>query len=160
MKELFMSSSFSGVFLTLCVYEAGRMIRKKCRVADLNPLPIAMILCIIILKISGIPYETYRASAQPVSWLLTPATTVLAVPLYRQMDVLRRNGRAVFGGVLMGVLGSLLSVLVLSLAFGLSRAQYVTLLPKSVTTPIGMAVAAALLFVWIFERIVIVMAGG
>ena len=144
MKELFACSSFAGVFLTVCIYEIAAAISRKSPGIKLNPLPIAIVLCMIVLKVTGIPYEMYRDSAQPVSWLLTPATTVLAIPLYRQLGILMKNKRAVLGGVFMGVLASLISVLAFSVLFGLNRTQFVTLLPKSVTTPIGMAVAGEL----------------
>ena len=144
MRFLFESSPFAGVFLTILAYEIGIVIQKRSRQIKPAPLLTAIVVCILILKVTGIPYETYRDSAQPVSWLLTPATTVLAIPLYRQMGILRKNKRAVFGGVIVGVCTSLLSALALCVLFGLDRAQFATILPRSVTTPIGMAVAGEL----------------
>ena len=86
----------------------------------------------------------FRDSAGPLSYLLTPATVSLAIPLYRQLEQLRRHARAIVLGVLSGVLTSGLSILAMSALFGLSHAHYVTLLPKSVTTAIGMSLSSEL----------------
>ena len=79
-----------------------------------------------------------------MSYLLTPATVCLAVPLYQQLNLLKKNLKAVAAGILSGVLTSILSVLGLSYLFGLSHDMYVTLLPKSITTAIGMGVSEEL----------------
>ena len=82
--------------------------------------------------------------APNISYLLTPATVCLAVPLYEQMSLLKKNFKAVAAGIVSGVLASLVSVLVLAKLFGLSHEQYVTLLPKSITTAIGMGISEEL----------------
>ena len=85
-----------------------------------------------------------RKLPQYLSYLLTPATVCLAVPLYQQLNLLKKNLKAVAAGILSGVLTSILSVLGLSYLFGLSHDMYVTLLPKSITTAIGMGVSEEL----------------
>ena len=89
-------------------------------------------------------YDTYNQSGQYISYLLTPATVCLAVPLYQQMELLKKNLKAVVIGIVSGVLASLVSVLILAKLFRLSHEQYVTLLPKSITTAIGMGVSEEL----------------
>ena len=91
------------------------------------------------------PYDdTYNAGASYLSWFLTPATVCLAIPLYEQWNLLKKNIKAVALGITAGVLTSLVTVLALSVIMGLSHADYVTLLPKSITTAIGMGVSEEL----------------
>ncbi len=89
-------------------------------------------------------YESYNQSAQYLSYLLTPATVCLAIPLYQQIVLLKKNMMAILLGIIAGVLSSLGSVLALSFVFGLEHEYYVTLLPKSITTAIGMGVSEEL----------------
>ena len=89
-------------------------------------------------------YPTYEAGAKYVSYLLTPATVCLAVPLYEQFQLLKKNAKAVLLGIFSGVLTSLGSIFLLSRLFRLDHATYVTLLPKSITTAIGVGVAEEL----------------
>ena len=143
-KEFLQSSAFFGVFLTLGAYFIGLWIKKKCKLGIFNPLLIAVILVIAFLAITGISYDSYSAGAKYVSFLLTPATVCLAIPLYRQLNALKKHYKAILAGVLSGVLTSLGGVLALSLLFGLTHEQYVTLLPKSITTAIGMDISKEL----------------
>ena len=107
----------------------------------LNPLLISIVFVIVVLKVLHIDYASYESSAKYLSYLLTPATVCLAIPLYQQISLLKKNLLAVVLGIVSGVLASLGGVLVMALAFGLNHEQYVTLLPKSITTAIGMGVA-------------------
>ena len=138
MNEFFQNSLFFGAAISLLAYEAALLLKKKFRLAILNPLLISVIAVIAINLILHVDYETYQASGQYLSYLLTPATVCLAVPLYEQLALLKENWKAVACGILSGVLASMGGVLVLSKIFGLSHEQYVTLLPKSITTAIGM----------------------
>ena len=120
------------------------MLKKKFKYAFLNPLLISIIFVIGVVMLCGVDYESYENSAQYLSYLLTPATVCLAVPLYQQMTLLKKNLAAVACGILAGVLASLGSVLLLAFLFGLEHDVYVTLLPKSITTAIGMGVSEEL----------------
>ena len=144
MKELFSQSVTAGVVLSLGAYMLGMYIKKKTKLDLANPLLIAIVLCILFLLGTGVDYETYQKSASYLSYLLTPATVALAIPLYRQMELLKKNKKAILVGSLAGTLTSLLSVLLLSLLFRFSHEEYVTLLPKSITTAIGMGVSEEL----------------
>ena len=132
------NSAFFGVALSLCAYGLGVVVQKHVKCPLLNPLLVSAALIIALLVGAHIDYEVYNTGAKYLSYLLTPATVCLAVPLYEKLSLLRRDGAAVLTGVLAGVLTTLVSVLLLSAAFGLSHAEYVTLLPKSITTAIGM----------------------
>lgn len=144
MKEILCNSAYFGVTVSLIGYGAGIMLKKKFKYAFLNPLLISIIFVIGVLMLCGVDYESYENSAQYLSYLLTPATVCLAVPLYQQMTLLKKNLAAVACGILAGVLASLGSVLLLAFLFGLEHDVYVTLLPKSITTAIGMGVSEEL----------------
>ena len=141
MKELLTGSLFFGVVLTLIAYEIGLLIRKKFKLAILNPLLIAALIIIGVLLALDIDYATYSEGAKYISYFLTPATVSLAIPLYRQMVLLKKYPVAIFGAVSAGVLTTMVTILLMSLMFGLTHEQYVTLLPKSITTAIGMGVS-------------------
>ena len=141
MKEFLVDSVFFGAVLSLAAYEAGVLLQRRFRLALFNPLLIATAAVMLILTLMKIEYRHYNESAKYISYLLTPATVCLAVPLYQQLELLKKNLKAVAGGITAGVLASLLSIFVLAKLFSLSHQQYVTLLPKSITTAIGMGIS-------------------
>lgn len=144
MMTLFQDSVFFGVLVSLAAYSLGLALKIKTGWSLMNPLLISIILVICVLLVTGVSYESYSAGANSISYLLTPATVCLAVPLYQQVELLRRNFKAVMLGILSGVLASLVSVLLLALLFHFDHADYVTFLPKSITTAIGIGVSEEL----------------
>lgn len=144
MNEFFQSSMFAGVALSLISYLIGVLLKKKFKLGIFNPLLIAIVVSIIVLLIGKVDYKVYNQGAKYLSWLLTPATVCLAIPLYEQWGLLKKNFKAVLLGLVAGVVASLGTVYVLSLIMGLSHKDYVTLLPKSITTAIGMGVSEEL----------------
>ena len=141
MKELIESSVFIGVLISLASYGLGIWLRKKTGLSFMNPLLISIILVILFLSLTGVSYQTYAAGAESISFLLTPATICLAVPLYQQLNLLKKNWKAVVAGIVSGVVSSLVCILLLALIFKFDHQTYVTFLPKSITTAIGMGVA-------------------
>ena len=144
MENIVLNSATLGFVISLLAYEIGLAIKKKWKLAILNPLLISILLVIGVLILFGVDYDSYNASAQYLSYLLTPATVCLAIPLYIQLDVLKKNVVAIMVGILSGVAASMGSILAMAMAFGLSHKEYVTLLPKSITTAIGMGVSEEL----------------
>ena len=144
MNAFWQTSTFFGIFITLFFYGVGMFLKQKAKHTLVNPLLIAIVFTILFLNLLGIDYKTYNNSAKYISYLMTPATICLAVPLYRQLDTLKRNFKAVMFGITSSVIVTMVSVLAFSRFFGLSRAAYVTMLPKSITTPIGIGVAEEL----------------
>ena len=144
MNALVQNCACFGVFLCLGAYFLAVRINRRWKSPLTNPLLLAVACVIAVLVLCRVDYTVFRDSAGPLSYLLTPATVSLAIPLYRQLEQLRRHARAIVLGVLSGVLTSSLSILAMSALFGLSHAQYVTLLPKSVTTAIGMSLSSEL----------------
>ena len=144
MDKLILSSATIGIVVSLLAYEIGLAAQRKWKLAVLNPLLISIVLVIAFLVAFHVDYDSYNSSAQYLSYLLTPATVCLAIPLYLQLDLLKKNIGAIIGGVISGVLASLGSVLAMAVLFGLDHQQYVTMLPKSITTAIGMGVSEEL----------------
>ena len=142
--ELFEHSAYFGVAVSLLSYGLGTVLKKKFKWAIFNPLLIAIAVTIVFLAVTRMDYSVYYESAKYLSWLLTPATVCLAVPLYEKLELLKKNWKAVMAGIVSGVLTTLLSVLGLSVLFALSHEEYVTFLPKSITTAIGMGISEEL----------------
>ncbi len=144
MNELLKNSVFFGVAVSICAYFAGCMLRKKISFPLFNPLLISVVIIIFLLWAGKIDYETYNRGASYLSYLLTPATVCLAIPLYEQSELLKKNYKAVIAGILSGTLTSLVCIFVMSLIWKLDHEMYVSLLPKSITTAIGMGVSEEL----------------
>lgn len=133
---------FFGMAVSILGYLAGMYLKRKLKLAIFNPLLVSIVLVIALLSLLKVDYESYNTSAKYLSYLLTPATVCLAVPLYQQLPLLKKHAKAILAGILTGVITSLGSVYLLSLLFQFSHEQYVTLLPKSITTAIGMGLSA------------------
>lgn len=144
MRTFFCDSVFFGVLISIAAYELGMFLKQKWKLAVLNPLLLSVLAVMGILTLLDIDYDLYYEGAKYISYLLTPATVCLAVPLYEKIELLRRYPAAIFGGILAGVLTSLVSIWVFALLFGFTHEQYVTLLPKSITTAIGMGISEEL----------------
>lgn len=144
MNELFQNSVFFGVMLSLSAYSCGLFLKQKTGWSLMNPLLVSIVLVMVVLIITGVSYDSYNAGASCISYLLTPATVCLAVPLYQQVELLKKNYRAVLVGIFAGVLASLCSVLLLAILFHFDHTAYVTFLPKSITTAIGIGVSEEL----------------
>ena len=159
MNEIIASSAYFGVFLSLLCYLIGQKIKEKTGLAAANPLLIAVLLVMLVLRVSGIEYAAYNQSAKLLSALLTPATICLAVPLYEQLALLKKHRNAILAGIASGVITSLVVVFLLSLLFGLDHSAYVTLLPKSITSAIGMGISEELGGYASITVVVIIMTG-
>lgn len=142
--DFFSEAVFLGVFITLGAYFLGIYIKQKWKLAIFNPLLMAIIFTMIFLLVSQMPYDVYYEGAKYISYLLTPATVSLAIPLYEQFEPLKKNVRAILVGIVTGVLTSMVSVLLLAVIFHFDHQEYVTFLPKSITTAIGMGVSEEL----------------
>lgn len=140
-REALTQSVFFGVVISLLCYQIGVLVRKKTKLAIANPLLLSVIIIIAVLLLLGIDYDSYYNGAKYIQYFLTPATVSLAVPLYRQLAYIRKYPAAVFGGIASGVLTAMGSIFLMGLAFGLTHEQYVSLLPKSITTAIGIGIS-------------------
>ena len=141
MNGLIENSTTFGIVISIIGYEIGLLLRKKFNLAIINPLLISIIFVITGILTVRIDYEDYYKSAQYLSYLLTPATVSLAIPLYKNLSILKKNAVAIITGIVSGILANMVCILLLALAFDLSHKEYITLLPKSITTVIGMGVS-------------------
>lgn len=144
MKDMLCNSTFFGVMVSIGCYELGILLRKKFKLPLFNPLLVSTSAVIILLLVLHVDYESYYTGAKYLSYLLTPATVCLAIPLYEQLELLKNNLKAIMAGILSGILTSLSCIFVLSFLFHLKHKEYVTLLPKSITTAIGMGISEEL----------------
>ena len=141
MTELFENVSLFALVLTVGAYQAGLWCRKKWNHPLCNPILIAVILVSAVLLLTNGSMEAYESRTAAISWLLTPATDCLALPLYEQLKVLKENLFAVIAGVACGTAVSLGSVFLLCRAFSLDRQLSISLLPKSITTAMGIVLS-------------------
>ena len=141
MTDFCNNSVYFGVAISLVGYVIGVQLKKKFKLAVLNPLMISIIFVVGVVLLFKLDYPSYKKQAEILNYLLTPATIALAIPLYQQLSLLRKNLLAVICGIISGVFASMSSVLAMSVLFSLSHEDFVTLLPKSITTAIGMGVS-------------------
>lgn len=140
-REVLGNAQYFGLTLSIAAYLFAVWLKNKTGLAILNPLLVSAALIIGLLLGLGMDYDTYNKGASYLSWLLTPATVCLAIPLYKQLHLLKKHGDAVAVGITAGVVTSAVSIFLLCKVLGLSHTHYVTLLPKSITTAIGMGVS-------------------
>lgn len=141
MIEFLSQSTFFGAGLTIAAYALALMLRRRFKLAIFNPILIATLTVIAVLLLTGVPYETYAEGASVISYLLTPATVCLALPLYEKLQLLRKHWKAALIGIICGVLTNAVFLLALCLLFRLPQGDFATLLPKSITTAIGIGLA-------------------
>jgi len=132
---------FFGIILSLAAFEIGLYINKKTKVAIFNPLLIAILLVIGFLIAFNIDFDTYNSGAKFINMFLGPSTVVLALPLYKQIDLLKRNALSIISGILLGSIIGICSIIALSYIFKLDSDLMKSLIPKSVTTPIGIEIS-------------------
>ena len=136
------NSPLFGIFLTLVAFEAGVFVSKKFKYSFLNPLLIGNVLIVGFLPITGISPESYNVGGDYISVMLSPATVVLAVPLYKQISKLRQFWMPILVGIFAGSLTSITCVILFSKLLGLSSTLMLSLLPKSVTIPMGSVISS------------------
>ena len=152
------------VSLTLIAFLAGQKLQKKFRSPLLNPILISVILVLIFLSLTGLPVADYKAGMGTLSWLLTPATICLAVPMYEQFQILKKNLPMILAGVAAGAVSCLIMVAGFGILVNFESILTISLMPKSITTAIGVALSemmggmpgvttAAIVFTGIFASI-------
>lgn len=140
MTEL-LSIGILPVALTLIAFLAGQKLQQKLKSPILNPILVAVILVLGFLFLTGMPVSDYKAGMNTISWLLTPATVCLAVPMYEQFQILRKNLPMILAGVAAGAVSCLIMVALFGILVGFEPVLTLSLLPKSITTAIGVALS-------------------
>lgn len=133
---------YFGLLLSLVAYFIGLYIKAKLKSSVFNPLLISIIIVIVVLVVGDIDYEVYKSQASILSWFLTPATIALAIPLYEKFDLLKKNFKAIMVGIVVGCLASASCIFLLALVFKFNHSEYITFLPKSITTAIGLSLSS------------------
>lgn len=144
MNETLLQSAYFSVVLSVAAYWVGTRVRRRFPHPLVNPLLIATVLVIAFLLLTGVAYETYAEGIRYLTWLLTPTTVCLAVPLYRQLQVLKKHWAAILIAVAAGCVACAVSVALLSWLFGLSPEVYHSIQAKSVTTAIALGISEKL----------------
>ena len=130
-----------GIILTIIAFEIGVTIRNKWRNPLLNPILIATILIIGFLTITGISYDTYKVGGDYISFFLGTVTVLLAVPLYRHIQALKNAWLPILAGIVVGSTVSIVCVIACAKIFGISKTLMLSLIPKSITIPMGSVVS-------------------
>lgn len=133
----FLQIGILPVALTLGAYQIGLWCQKKLRSPICNPILIGVVIVLAFLKLTGMENRDYQAGTAAMSWLMTPATVCLAIPMYEQFQALRKNLKAIVAGIVSGTVVCLAVVLIFTLLAGYDRSLIISLLPKSVTSAIG-----------------------
>lgn len=141
MAEFLPSTSLFAVVLTLAAYELGCFCQQRTGSPVLNPILMGSVGVGAVLLVLHVPIEAYQQGCQIFSWLLTPATVCLAIPLHTQFSRLRHSLPAILAGVTAGTLTSLLGIGFLCRVFGLNAVLTASLIPKSITTAMGIVVS-------------------
>ncbi len=143
MSDVF-SSPFFGISLSILAFWAGEKVQKRFRLTVLNPLLIAIVLVTGILLLFDIPYEAYNEGGQIINMFLAPATACLAVSIYTRIRLLKENWLPILVGCTCGSLASMGSIFFMCRLFGLDEKVSLSLLSKSVTTPIAVSITERL----------------
>ena len=141
--SVLLDSFYFGIVISVVTYWAATWLQKKTGLVVCNNLLVASLMIVALLKIFDIPYESFNKGASFINTMLGPATACLAVTIYNKIDLLKKYWLPVLAGCTVGVVTSVGCILVMCRLFGLERSLTVSLLPKSVTTPIATAVAGA-----------------
>ena len=144
MNDVLQGSVYFGFFITLFAYWLGTGISKKVKITLCNPLLLAIILIIAFLKLTDISYGAYENGAKYINFFLTPVTVCLAVPLYRQIRLLKENIEIIFISIFAGCVSCAAVIFGLAKLFGMDREMYVSIVPKSITTAIALGMSEEL----------------
>ena len=139
--SLFVESPVFGIGISLLTFYAGGLLYKKTGSPLMNPLVLSMLMIIALLLSFHISFENYNRGGQFISFFLGPATVILAVPLYKKITLLKENVVPILAGISIGSAAGIASIIVMCKMFGLDELISISMIPKSVTTPIGIEIS-------------------
>lgn len=140
MKEL-LNTPYFGLIISIFTFEIGLYLNKKTKLSFFNPLAISIILIISTLSVFEIDYSYYSQGGELISFFLGPATVILAVPLYKRLELLKSNYKAILIGITVGSFSGIITIIFLAKLFSLNEKIRLSMIPKSVTTPIGIEIS-------------------
>ncbi|MDC9367324.1 LrgB family protein, partial [Clostridioides difficile] len=141
--EQILNTQLFGLVTILVFYNIGLFIQKKAKKPIFNGLLICIILIILFLKITNIPYESFKIGADIMNFMLGPVTVVLAVPLYRQFDLFKKHFKEILIGIVVGVVTSFIIITIIGKLTLTNNDIVYSILPKSITTPMGISLVNA-----------------
>lgn len=133
-----------GIILTVLFFNMGVYLQKKTKSPILNPLLIAILGIILFLNTTKIPYENYKIGADVINYFLGPITIVLAVPLYKQIELLKKYALEIIIGISCGVIASFISIIIIGSLTNSNIEIINSLIPKSITSPMGISLAGTI----------------
>ena len=139
----FLENKFFLIALTFVVFLGSRFIQRRTGLTVLNPIRVSIVLLIGFLLVSGVPYETYAVSGEYIDFWLKPAVVALGVPLYRQLESIKKQLLPLLLAEIAGCVIGIVSVVVVAQLLGATKEVVVSLAPKAVTTPIAMEISSA-----------------
>ncbi len=137
----YLNTPLFGVAISIAAFALGQFINKKFKISILNPLLISIVAIIGFLIYFNIDYEIYNKGGSVVSFFLGPATVVLAVPLYKQIKLLKQHALPIIIGIFLGSIAGIASIIILSKLFNLDELLMISLIPKSTTAAIAMDIS-------------------
>lgn len=140
----FLENSYFLIAATFAVYVAAQLLYRRTRLMLLNPILVSIVALILLLVVTGVPYEKYTEGGRMIEFWLKPAVVALGVPLYRQLSTIRKNLFPIIMCELAGCVVGIISVVLLAQLFGATREVVLSLASKSVTTPIAMEVTRSI----------------
>lgn len=141
MNEFLLNSTYFGVVLSLLCYWIALKISAKVKNTLCNPLLVASAMIVIVLLVLKVDYVTFDKGASHLTYFLNPATVCLAVPLYRQFQVLKSNMKAILLGIAAGCAACMITIVGLAFVFSFSPELTASVLPKSITTAIAIGLS-------------------
>ena len=139
----FLENKYLLLTLTFGAFALFKVLQKRTGWVLLNPILLTMFTVILFLKLTGISYETYQEGGKLIEFWLKPAIVALGVPLYLQLEMIKKQWLPILLSQLVGCLVGLVSVILIAKGLGASQEVICSLAPKSVTSPIAMEVSAA-----------------
>lgn len=137
-----MIHELSMVAMTVIFYILSTVIYKKFKTPLLNPILVSTIFIIATLMFAGMDYEAYDMGGRHIKFFLGPSIVILAIPLHRQFHILKKSYKPILGGIITGIIVSFITVVGLSKLFNLNRELMLSIVPKSITTPMGILVTS------------------
>lgn len=154
-----LENKFFGIIITVLALEIGKWINEKAKNPLVNPLLIGILLVIGFLKLTGIPYESYKLGGDFIAFFIGPATVAMILDLYKNLDLLKSNLKPVFVGILLGCVITLGLVFLITKIVGFDKQLIVSLLPQSVTTAIAISLSEEYAGIVALTAIVVVIRG-
>ncbi|MCQ6963335.1 LrgB family protein [Methanolobus chelungpuianus] len=142
--SVFVKSPIFGIGISLLAFYAGSLVYKRTGSPLMNPLVLSMLMIIALLLAFHVSFDDYNRGGSFISFFLGPATVILAVPLYRKISLLRENAMPILAGIGIGSAAGIASIILMCRLFGLDELVSVSMIPKSVTTPIGIEISGQL----------------